>query len=164
VNYYHDHLMVADRSGTNGNAFPGTGAWSIDAPDGRRTSMGWPETPHGLTDLLLWLQDRYPNLPPLYITENGCAFDDPLVDGEIHDDRRIEYFDEHLQATADAIRSGVDVRGHFAWSFLDNFEWAEGYGQRFGLVHVDFETLQRTPRQSAHWWAEVAGANGERPS
>jgi beta-glucosidase len=111
------------------------------------TAFGWPVVPSGLYDLLTGLRDTYGDrLPPVYITENGCSTDDVL------DDRfRVDYLDGHLRAVHRAITDGVDVRGYFVWSLLDNFEWAEGYSQRFGLVRVDFETQERTPRSSYRW-------------
>jgi beta-glucosidase len=102
--------------------------------------------PAGLTDLLTTFRDRY-RLPPVYIAENGCSVEDePDASGAIDDQPRIRFLDEHIRALADAITAGVDVRGYLTWSLIDNFEWAEGYHQRFGLVHVDFTTLRRTPR------------------
>jgi beta-glucosidase len=94
--------------------------------------------------------------PPLYVHELGAAFvDSPDGRGEVHDDRRIAFLREHVDAARGAIRSGVDLRGMFLWSFLDNFEWAQGYSDRFGIVHVDFDTLARTPKASAMWFAEL---------
>ncbi|MGK5682088.1 GH1 family beta-glucosidase [Actinoplanes sp. URMC 104] len=118
------------------------------------TAFGWPVVPQGLTELLTGLRDTYGDaLPPVYITENGCS----TTEGT--DDRfRIDYLDAHLRAVHAAIAAGVDVRGYFVWSLLDNFEWAEGYSQRFGLVHVDFATLRRTPRDSYHWLRSVIGS------
>jgi beta-glucosidase len=110
------------------------------------TAFGWPVVPSGLHDLLTGLRSAYPGLPPIYITENGCS----TADG-IADQFRIDYLDGHLAAVKQAIGDGVDVRGYFVWSLLDNFEWAEGYSQRFGLVRVDFKTLDRTPRDSYRW-------------
>jgi beta-glucosidase len=159
VNYYHDHVIEADDAGTGGRAFPGTGSWRLRYPNGRRTHSGWPITPPGLTDLLVGLDRRYPNLPPVFITENGAAFEDVVGDGRCHDVERVRFLEEHLRATSQAIAAGVDVRGYFGWSFLDNFEWAEGYDKRFGLVHVDFDTLVRTPKDSAYRFAEIARAN-----
>ncbi len=127
------------------------------------TDMGWPITPEGFTELLVRLHTDYPDLPPVYITENGCAYDDPVVDGRCHDTRRIDYLDAHLRAVEEAIDAGVDVRGYFQWSLLDNFEWAFGFDKRFGLVHVDFDTLERTPRDSADWYREVIRRNGLDP-
>jgi beta-glucosidase len=111
------------------------------------TAFGWPVVPSGLYDLLTGLRDTYGDrLPPVYITENGCSTDDVL------DDRfRVDYLDGHLRAVHRAMADGVDVRGYFVWSLLDNFEWAEGYSQRFGLVRVDFETQERMPRSSYRW-------------
>lgn len=122
--------------------------------------MGWPLTPDGLRDLLVTLKASYPDVPPVYITENGVAYDDPVVDGAAHDPRRIAYLDAHLRALHKAIAEGVDVRGYYQWSLLDNFEWSQGYHMRFGLVHVDFETQVRTPRDSARWYRDVIARNG----
>jgi len=111
------------------------------------TAFGWPVVPDGLYDLLTGLRDTYGEaLPPIHITENGCSHADVLDDAF-----RVDYLDGHLRAVHRAIADGVDVRGYFVWSLLDNFEWAEGYSQRFGLVRVDFKTQQRTPRQSYRW-------------
>jgi beta-glucosidase len=117
------------------------------------TDFGWPVVPSGLHEVLTTLQDRYPNLPPVYITEGGCAYHD-----EVHDRRRIEFLDGHLRALHKAVADGIDVRGYFVWSIVDNFEWAVGYSQRFGLVHVDFETLARTPRDSFYWYRDMIRA------
>jgi beta-glucosidase len=121
------------------------------------TAFGWPVIPAALTELLSMLADRYAgHLPPIYITENGCsAADEPAADGSIDDQFRISYLDGHIRAVADAIRAGVDVRGYLVWSLLDNFEWAEGYHQRFGLVHVDFATQRRTPKSSFTWFRDL---------
>ncbi len=121
------------------------------------TAMGWEVCPDGLYELLLRLQRDYV-LPPLYITENGAAYDDELVDGQVHDVARTEYFRLHLAAVAKAIAAGVDVRAYFAWSLLDNFEWAMGYTKRFGLVHVDFANQQRTVKDSGKWYSAFVQA------
>ena len=166
INYYFDNMLKgvsADRvSGASNRmaAYPTvTGATEAD-PQTVHTDMGWPITPEGFTEILVRLHTDYPNLPPLYITENGCAYDDPVIDGRVADTRRIEYLDLHLQALHAAIGAGVDIRGYYQWSLLDNFEWALGFDKRFGLVHVDFDTLERTPRDSAYWYREVIKANG----
>jgi beta-glucosidase len=118
------------------------------------TDFGWPVVPDGLSETLTMLADRYgEHLPPVYITENGCSFAD-----ERHDRRRIEFLDGHLRALHRSIRDGVDVRGYFVWSIVDNFEWSVGYSQRFGLVHVDYDTLARTPRDSYYWYRDVVRA------
>jgi beta-glucosidase len=117
------------------------------------TAFGWPVVPDGLRELLVALRDRYgAALPPIYITENGCSTADVVApDGHVHDGARIDYLDGHLRALRLAIDEGVDVRGYFVWSLLDNFEWAEGYHQRFGLVRVDYDTQRRTPKDSFFW-------------
>ena len=110
------------------------------------TDFGWPVVPEALTELLVGFGQRYGDrLPPVVITENGCSY--PGLD----DQRRIDYLDGHIRALHRAVESGIDVRGYFVWSLLDNFEWAEGYERRFGLVHVDFETQERTPKASYGW-------------
>jgi beta-glucosidase len=105
-------------------------------------------------------RDRYAEaLPPVYITENGCSVtDEPDASGVIDDQPRIRYLDGHIRAVADAITAGVDVRGYLAWSLIDNFEWSEGYHQRFGLVHVDFQTQRRTPQASFAWYQDLIAA------
>jgi beta-glucosidase len=121
------------------------------------TAFGNPVVPAGLTELLTTLAARYGDrLPPVYITENGCSFaDEPDAAGRIDDRDRIGYLDSHIRAVGDAMAAGVDVRGYLVWSLLDNFEWAEGYHQRFGLVHVDYETQRRTPKASFGWYRDV---------
>jgi beta-glucosidase len=125
------------------------------------TEMDWEVFPAALTRVLVWIKDRYGNIP-LYITENGAAFRDPahVSDGRVDDQLRVSYFREHLRAAHTAIEQGVDLRGYFAWSLLDNFEWSYGYGKRFGIVHVDFDTLERTPKDSALFYAEVIRSHG----
>ncbi|MEV6282822.1 GH1 family beta-glucosidase [Kribbella sp. NPDC051770] len=114
------------------------------------TDFGWPVAPEAFTEILQILQDRYGDrLPPVYITENGCS------DAALDDQARIRYLDGYLRALKTAVDKGIDVRGYFQWSLLDNFEWAAGYSQRFGLVHVDFETLQRTPKASFAWYRDL---------
>jgi beta-glucosidase len=124
------------------------------------TAFGWPVIPAGLTELLVQLRDRYAGrMPPIYITENGCSLADELAaDGTIDDQPRISYLHGHIQAVADAITAGVDVRGYLTWTMMDNFEWSEGYHQRFGLVHVDFETQRRTPKASYSWYRDMIAA------
>ena len=124
--------------------------------------MDWEVSPAGLTDILRWVRDRYGPIP-LYVTENGAAFPDPpTVDGALLEDpQRVAYFRSHLQAAHAAIAAGVDLRGYFAWSLLDNFEWNYGYAKRFGIVHVDHATQRRTPKASARFYADVIRSNGE---
>jgi beta-glucosidase len=121
------------------------------------TAVGWPVVPSGLRELLVGLRDTYPGLPPLYITENGAAYDDEVgPDGWVDDPLRVDYLHSHLLALHEAIEAGVDVRGYFLWTLLDNFEWAEGYSKRFGIVHVDHTDQTRRPKTSAHWYGQVA--------
>ena len=129
-----------------------------------RTAFDWPVVPDGLRELLVGLKTAYgEKLPPIYITENGCAYDDTVgVDGQVHDDDRVAYLDAHLRAVAQAVDFGVEVAGYYAWSLLDNFEWAEGYTKRFGLVHVDYETQKRTPKDSFGWYRDVIAAHAAR--
>lgn len=124
------------------------------------TAFGWPVIPAGLTELLTSLRDWYgAALPPLYVTENGCSVADvPGPDGQVDDQPRIDYLDGHIRAVHAAIAAGVDVRGYFEWTFTDNFEWSEGYHQRFGLVYTDFQTQQRTPKASFRWYRDLIAA------
>jgi beta-glucosidase len=130
------------------------------------TSMDWEVQPEGLTRLLLRLQEEYtgPAGVALYVTENGAAYDDvPDADGHVEDTERLDFVDLHLRAVHEAVRRGVDVRGYFAWSLMDNYEWAWGYHKRFGIVRVDYDTLERTPKASARWYATVARDNALPP-
>ncbi|GGJ48820.1 GH1 family beta-glucosidase [Deinococcus roseus] len=146
VNYYApDHVKASSTAPL--------GLETVPMLDYQQTGFGWPVVPEGLTQLLLDLKDRYAEkLPPIFITENGCSYPDaPDLAGKVNDSRRIEFLERHLDALGQAIEKGADVRGYFCWSLLDNFEWAEGYTQRFGLVHVDFQTFKRTPKASYYW-------------
>ncbi len=167
VNYYHGELV-------SGHA-PATPRVGGHAPTGRRiaspfpaaggihwidrglpeTVMGWEVQPEGLTRLLLRLAAEYTGDIPLYITENGAAYDDVVEDGRVHDPERTEYLRAHLDAILDAIEQGVDVRGYFYWSLMDNFEWAWGYAKRFGIVHVDYDTQERMVKDSGREYARI---------
>ena len=133
----------------------------VPQPQHLHTEFGWEVYPPGLTRTLHWVSQRYDN-PPIYITENGAAFADPpqATRDVVDDPQRVDYLRSHLRAAAEAIASGVDLRGYYVWSLLDNFEWSEGYSKRFGIVHVDFETLKRTPKRSAHFYRDVIQSNG----
>lgn len=123
------------------------------------TDMGWEIRPQALRDLLLWLQREHtgPAGTRLYVTENGAAMpDDPDGTGFVDDRDRVAYLDGHLRAVHEAIQGGADVRGYFVWSLMDNYEWAYGYTRRFGIVRVDYDTQERTPKASARWFADVA--------
>ncbi len=124
------------------------------------TDMGWEIYPEGLKQLCTILQQHY-ELPPLYISENGAAFKDKVEDGSIHDPDRIDYIQVHLQEIAEMIESGLDIRGYICWTLLDNFEWAEGYSKRFGLVHIDYETQKRTVKDSGKAFAQLNAAKAK---
>jgi len=127
--------------------------------DGPRTDMNWEVHPESLKAILLRLTHEYAP-ERIVITENGAAYPTDLSeDGKVHDQERIDYFRGHLISCAQAIEAGVPLTGYYAWSLMDNFEWAFGYEKRFGLVHVDYETLKRTPKQSAHFFADVIAKN-----
>jgi len=154
LNYYSRSITHHDP----GAAF---GQWgSRPHPQHLRTEMDWEVFPQGLTDTLVAIQKQYGAIP-IYVNENGAAFPDPPVaPPDLQDPLRVDYFRTHLLAVQEAIRLGVNVRGYFAWSLLDNFEWSFGYSKRFGIVHVDFETLRRTPKASSRFLSEVIHTNG----
>jgi beta-glucosidase len=161
LNYYRRH-HVASGPGASASPSPWPGSPDVRdaAPPEPATSNGWAIEPDGLTEVLVRLAADY-DTPPLYIHENGAAFPDAVgPDGTVDDTDRVSYLDRHLRAAHRAIEAGVDLRGYFVWSFLDNFEWAEGYAHRFGIVHVDFETQRRTPKASARWFGQVIARNG----
>ncbi len=124
------------------------------SPPEPRTDIGWEIYPKAFTELLVSLNAKY-SLPPIYITENGAAMADKLVDGVVNDTDRIDYYHNHLNAVNDAIEQGVQVNGYFAWSLMDNFEWAEGYLKRFGIVYVDYDTQVRTIKASGHAYKKL---------
>jgi beta-glucosidase len=136
-------------------------ASGVRQPQATYSETGWEVFPQGLTDTLNWIRERYGN-PPLYITENGSAFYDPPVapGDELPDPLRVDYLDKHLRAVRQARADGCDIRGYFAWSLLDNFEWSLGYSKRFGIVHVDFATQRRTLKSSAKRYAAVIASQG----
>jgi beta-glucosidase len=155
VNYYHGDAVSA-RPGEGSGPSPFVGSQlSMTSRGLPRTAMDWEVQPEGLTRLLLRLHREHPGLP-LVVTENGAAYEDVIsTDGRVDDPERLAYLADHVRAVHAAREGGADVRGYFAWSLLDNFEWAEGYAKRFGLVHVDYATQRRTPKSSARWFAEV---------
>ncbi len=140
INYYFRSNLHSD--GAHGFA-------DVPLADVERTQMGWEVYPQGLEDLLRRFKSVYPNLPPIYITENGMASDDRVEGGRIDDTQRQSYLKRHFAAVSRAMDAGVEVRGYFVWSLMDNFEWAFGYERRFGLVHVDYGTQVRTLKDSA---------------
>jgi beta-glucosidase len=157
VNYYNPLRVAANLDPESDNPFE-----FVDLVGYETTDFGWPVVPDALREWLIILRARYrAALPPIIITESGCSYGaGPDADGVVDDQARVDYLDAHLRAVATAIQQGVDVRGYYTWSLMDNFEWAEGFSQRFGLVHVDFETLERTPKKSFHWFAEMIRAQG----
>ncbi|NGM14610.1 GH1 family beta-glucosidase [Verrucosispora sp. WMMA2044] len=163
INYYAPTYVAGRPDGAGGGgAYPGTeGQVQFLAPVGPLTDMGWMIEPAGLTRLLERIATDYPAVP-LLITENGAAFPDKTADPTtpLQDSDRVAYLDGHLRAAHEAIARGVDLRGYLVWSLLDNFEWAEGYRKRFGIVHVDYLTQRRTPKSSARWYQEVISRNG----
>jgi beta-glucosidase len=136
-------------------------AKGVPQPNSVTTQTDWEVFPEALTKILLWVTERYGKVP-IYITENGAAFYDPPspIDGRVEDPLRVEYYRQHLRAAHDAMRKGVDLRGYFAWSLLDNYEWALGYSKRFGIVHVDYTTQKRTIKSSGRYYSEVIRSNG----
>jgi beta-glucosidase len=153
INYYMRHVVRAGAPGSGSRVWVGSEDVEFVSRGLPRTDMGWEIDAEGLYDVLVRVHRDYPSLP-LYVTENGAAFEG------VADPQRIAYLDSHLRAAHRAIADGVDLRGYFVWSLLDNFEWAFGYSKRFGLIHVDYETLQRTPKDSARWFAQVTRRNG----
>ena len=152
VNYYTRARMDA----ATGPGFPALA--NIPGPLDK-TQIGWEVYPEGLADILLWLKDEYTGDLPLYVTENGMAWADTVSarDGAVNDQQRVDYFDSHLRACLDVKAKGVPLKGYFAWSLLDNYEWALGYGPRFGLVHVDYDTQVRTPKASFKAFQSMLG-------
>ncbi|MBF0672852.1 MAG: beta-glucosidase [Salinibacterium sp.] len=137
-----------------GSPWPGSDMVEFVQQAGPYTAMGWNIAPDGLEELLVSLHEQFPELP-LMVTENGAAFDDQVIDGAVHDVERTDYLQRHFTAAHRAMQRGVDLRGYQVWSLLDNFEWAYGYTKRFGIVHVDYRTLERTIKDSGHWYAEL---------
>lgn len=155
VNYYTRSVTRADEQ-----------SWLLRArgekqTGARHTETNWEVFPQGLTDTLKWVHDHY-GAPPLYVTENGAAFADPptATSEPLEDPLRVDYLRRHLLAVRSAIAQGVDVRGYFVWSLLDNFEWAYGYSKRFGIVHVNYATQRRTRKTSANFYSRVIASNG----
>lgn len=172
VNHYHDDNVsghpadpdaapaVVPTNSPKSSPFVGSEHLSFPARDLPLTAMGWEVNPGGLRTLLNRLTADYPNLPPLYITENGAAYEDLVEeDGSVADTQRSDYIRDHIAAVAEAITDGADVRGYFVWSLLDNFEWAWGYEKRFGIVRVDYDTQERTIKDSGLAYAKLITAS-----
>jgi beta-glucosidase len=148
LNYYHGYF--ARNTSEDWLGFVG-----VDEPEAPRTTMNWAIRPEGLYRVITQAHDRY-KLPAIYITENGAAFDDHVQDKAVHDEGRQSYLKSHIAAVLQARDEGVPVQGYFVWSLLDNFEWALGYSKRFGIVHVDYETQERTIKDSGLWYGRLA--------
>jgi len=159
VNFYSEYPAAADEKAEFG--FSMKNSWQ------ETTAMGWPFTPGGLERQLLWIAEVSKGAfgkaeLPIYITENGCACDDVVTsDGRVHDKDRIKYLFQHLKACENAIKKGVPLKGYYVWSLLDNFEWAYGYTKRFGIIHIDFKTMKRTPKDSAYFLRDTMAGFGE---
>ena len=154
---YYTPVKVTDAK-TQSSIFPHTKNVTA-SPRNDRTDIGWEIGAFGLSQLLTQVYKRY-DLPPVYITENGACYNTEVGDdGKVHDVERTNYFNEHISECAKVVEAGIDMRGYFAWSLMDNFEWAEGYKMRFGLVHVDFDTQVRTIKDSGYWYSELAQAH-----
>ncbi len=149
VNYYSRLVQSADRP------------WDAKAAGKEVNEMGWEIYPEGLTELLLRLHRDYPQVPSLWVTENGGAFPDPWIEGRVQDEARTRYLQRHIAAVHAARLEGVPVDAYMVWSLLDNFEWSSGYAKRFGIVHVDYQTQQRTPKDSARWYRQFLAAQAK---
>jgi beta-glucosidase len=151
VNYYSWHLCY-DRAGSQGYPI-------IRRPNPvNMMARGWQNVPHALKDLMTWLHTDYA-FPALYITENGATYDDVLWEGRVHDLARLDYLRDHIAILPGLIESGIRLKGYFYWSLLDNFEWATGTRDRFGLAHTDFATQKRTLKDSGYWYGRLTRAN-----
>lgn len=164
INFYFDTRVAKPKSGEI-DPFDFSATWNLNidsTPQGPLTDMGWPITPEGLENLLVhWHREFGDKLPPIYITENGVAYDDaPNAEGKVTDVRRIDYLAKHLKAVKNAAAKGAPMAGYFQWSLMDNFEWALGYEKRFGMVYVDFETQKRTIKDSGYWYRDQIKSNG----
>jgi beta-glucosidase len=156
INFYGPEKVTPDPATADTPQWPGRAGIGHVRMDVEHTAMGWAVEPKGLTHLLKRITAEYGEIP-FYITENGAAYDDSVApDGGVHDAQRTSYIKGHLTAIGEMIHDGIDIRGYFVWSLLDNFEWSFGYERRFGVVWVDYETYERTVKDSGLWYAEVA--------
>jgi beta-glucosidase len=166
INYYCDGFVRSprpeDKPAIEGGFMPFPQRVDSSAPAhlaNDLTALGWVVTPEGLGNLVKRVHKDWPQIPYLVITENGAGYDDEKINGKVDDLKRTAYIVSHLQSLQKAVSEGVPVKGYFAWSLLDNFEWAEGYAKRFGIVYVDFDTLERTPKMSFYKYKEIIAAN-----
>ncbi|GAA0286441.1 beta-glucosidase [Gracilibacillus halotolerans] len=151
INYYTGHIARYKEN-------EGLLDWELVEMNYDRTDIGWPIYPDGFYNVLTRIKDNYGDVP-IYITENGSCYNDEPENGVVQDDGRISYFEQHLTALHRAMESGVNIKGYIIWSLLDNFEWAEGYTMRFGIVHVNYRTLKRTPKESYYWLKQTISNN-----
>jgi beta-glucosidase len=157
INYYSRHTVKAGVAGSEPSQNPGSEFAEFIDTGAKRTQMGWEIHPDGMTDVLEMAHAKAPQLP-LYITENGSAYEDVVeAEGTVDDRERTDYLQQHVGACRDAIAKGLPLAGYFVWSLMDNFEWAWGYSRRFGIVYVDYETQVRTPKKSGRWLAGFLG-------
>lgn len=167
VNYYQSHFLEwfegdnlinyngTGEKGTNYQQYKAIGRLTYNS-DIERTDWDWLVYPEGLEDMLVRLKSVYNFDKKVYVTENGLGYKDQIVDGVVKDQPRVDYIKKHLNAVLNAREKGVDVQGYFVWSLMDLFSWGNGYNKRYGLFYVDFETQERIPKQSAHWWKEIS--------
>lgn len=160
INYYRDEFVKPSHSApmlSSNSPFPfDIHVDMTPPPDLEFTDFNWPITSNGFTNMLVRLHRDWPEIPEFMVTENGCSYhDDPNENGQINDHRRVKFFSDHIEALGNALKQGVPISGYYTWSLLDNFEWASGYKERFGLVYVDFETLKRTPKLSAYAYRDL---------
>ena len=148
INYYSRTVVRAE------------GSYDVHSSGLEVTEMDWEVYPQGLTELLVRLHQDYP-VPSILITENGGAFKDPLINGQVHDADRVRYLQTHIEAVHHAVQQGVPMKGYMVWSLMDNFEWASGYAKRFGIVYVDYETQQRTLKDSAKWYRDFLAGQAQ---
>jgi len=165
INYYSRHTAAGPEDGvwsdpSVASAAPGSENVQIVDTGADKTQMGWEIHPDGLVDVVEMVAERADGLP-IYITENGAAYPDEVVDGQVEDEERRHYFELHVDACRQAVEKGLPLKGYFAWSLMDNFEWAFGFSRRFGLVHVDYDTQVRTVKKSGRWFRDLLGARAD---
>ena len=159
LNHYQHTRVKADPT----HLLKARGAYGNEKPfnleNVELTSMNWEIAPESYYKQIMELKNEYNN-PIIYLTENGCSYPDKIENGKIKDFKRIEFYKKYLTAVKKAINNGADVRGYTAWTLFDNFEWALGFEKRFGLIHVDFKTLKRTPKESYYFYSNIIKNNG----
>jgi beta-glucosidase/6-phospho-beta-glucosidase/beta-galactosidase len=168
INYYSRHTVAGPQDGVFSDpgvvsANPGSERVEMVDTGAPKTHMGWEIHPDGLVDVIEMVHERARDLP-VYITENGAAYPDELsADGTVNDEDRRRYFEQHVDACREAISRGLPLKGYFAWSLMDNFEWAFGFSRRFGVVYVDYETQRRVIKASGRWWRDFLSSSAIAP-